>query len=79
MRIYMYVCVHIRIFHKESNMENTHILPQKASVILYQILLCNIHKVKHNSISISSIVGIQLQWVQLHVSALYTGHLQVVF
>jgi len=36
-------------------------------------LLCIIHAVEHNYISPSSTVGIQL-----HVSALYVGHLQVV-
>ena len=48
--------------------------------ILYnnKMLLYNIHTVKHIYISFSSIVGIQLHWVQLHVSALYTGHRQVV-
>ena len=35
--------------------------------------LCVTHTVEHNYISLSSIVGIQL-----HVSALYVGHLQVV-
>ena len=34
------------------------------------MLLCIIHRVKHNYISISSILGIQLHWVQLHVSVL---------
>ena len=39
-----------------------------------------VHTVKHNYeyISIRSLVGIQLHWVHLHVSALYVGHHQVV-
>jgi hypothetical protein len=36
-------------------------------------ILCDRHTVEHNYISPSSTVGIQL-----HVSALYVGHLQVV-
>jgi len=36
-------------------------------------MLCNTHTVEHNYILPSSTVGIQL-----HVSALYVGHLQVV-
>jgi len=36
-------------------------------------ILCITHTVEHNYISLSSTVGIQL-----HVSALYVGHLQVV-
>ena len=35
-----------------------------------QKTLCIIHTVEHNYISPSSKVGIQLHWVQLHVSAL---------
>ena len=35
-----------------------------------------VHTVEHNYMSISSIVGIQLHSVQLHVSALYVGHRQ---
>ena len=41
-------------------------------------LLCIIHTVEHNYFSVSSIVGIQLHWVQLHVLALYVGHRHVV-
>jgi hypothetical protein len=43
------------------------------SQILTKEFLCIIHTVEHNYISPSSTVGIQL-----HVSALYMGHLQVV-
>jgi len=40
--------------------------------------LCITHTVEHNYISPSSTVGIRLHWVQLHVSALYVGNLQIV-
>jgi len=40
---------------------------------LITIILCITHTVEHNCISLSSTVGIQL-----HVSALYVGHLEVV-
>ena len=44
-----------------------------AELCDYKAFLCITHTVEHNYISPSSTVGIQL-----HVSALYVGHLQVV-
>jgi len=41
-----------------------------------QILLCNKHT--NTAYFNSGIVGIQPHWVQIHVSALYVGHRQVV-
>ena len=42
-------------------------------VLLYKKILCITHAVEHNYILPSSIIGIQL-----HVSALYVGHLHQV-
>jgi len=42
-------------------------------IVVYCVLLCIAHRVEHNYISPGSTVGIQL-----HVSALYVGHFQVV-
>jgi len=48
--------------------------PNLRSLGIYnKEFLCITHTVEHNYISLSSTVGIQL-----HVSALYVGHLQVV-
>ena len=48
-------------------------LPLEMSYCITNNFLCIIHTVEHNNISPSSTVGIQL-----HVSALCVGHLQVV-
>ena len=54
------------------------VVAQSSSEIPEGLMNNPVYIVKNNDIGISNIVGIQLHWVQLHVSALYTGHIEVV-
>jgi len=76
--------IHARLFCFPVMIRKSHLLNQSSNCLhqpdqttlklITKNFLCITHKIEHNYISPSSTVGIQR-----HVSALYVGHLQVVY